>query len=251
MPASVPIAKAELIELDARGEEKPQPRVTVQFNPETLKVSFANQIVPSSNSGAGSGERDTAATQFVGKGTTKLSVLLWFDVNAVLPQAKAGVTDVRQLTKEVAYFITPQPASQDQTKRVPPAVRFRWGTFQFDGIVDAMEESLEFFSADGKPQRASVTLSLSQQAIQFAFAKPAAAGPGGIGLGGIDLSIGTRPLVTASAGDSVQQLAADLGRAGDWQAIAAANGIDNPRQLQPGQLLDLNVNVGVSAGISL
>src|SRR5215212_3100884 len=99
MPASVPIAKAELIELDARGEEKAQPRVTVQFNPETLKVSFSNQIVPPSNSGAGSGERDTAATQFVGKGTTKLSVLLWFDVNAVLPLAKVGVTDVRQLTK--------------------------------------------------------------------------------------------------------------------------------------------------------
>jgi hypothetical protein len=250
MPASVAITKAELIELDARGEVKQEPRVTVQFNPETLKVSFANQIVPPSNTGPGGGERDTSSTQFVGKGTTKLSVQLWFDVNAVLPQSKAGVTDVRELTKEVAHFITPQPVPGDKTKRVPPAVRFLWGTFQFDGIVEAMEESLEFFSSEGKPQRASVSLSLSQQAIQFVIA-PAGAGPGGIGLGGIDLSIGTRPLAAARVGDSVQQLAADIGRAADWQAIAAANGIDNPRRLQPGQLLDLNVSVGVSADISL
>jgi hypothetical protein len=246
MPVSIPIAKAELIELNAGGQEDMRSRVVVQFNPETLKVSFANQIVPPSNSATGSGGSDTAPTQFVGKGTTKLSVQLWFDVNAVLPQGKVGVTDVRQLTREVAYFITLHAIPQDQTKRVPPAVRFRWGTFQFDGIVDAMEESLEFFSADGKPQRASVTISLSQQDIQLA--KPTAAGPAGIGLGGVDPAIGTRPLMTATVGDSVQQLAAEIGRTGDWQAIAAANGIDNPRLLQPGQLLDLNVNV--SAGIS-
>jgi hypothetical protein len=245
MPVSVPIAKAELIELNALGQEDAQSLVTVQFNPETLKVSFANQIVPPSNSATG-GERDTAATQFVGKGTTKLSVQLWFDVNAVLPQAKVGITDVRQLTKEVAYFVALRDPPQGQTKRVPPAVRFRWGTFQFDGIVDAMEESLEFFSADGKPQRASVTLSLSQQDIQFS--KPASAGPAGTGLGGVDPAIGTRPLATATVGDSVQQLAAEIGRTGDWQAIAAANGIDNPRLLQPGQLLDLNVNVSAGFG---
>ena len=238
MPASVTIAKAELIELDAKGVEKDEPRVTVQFNPETLKVSFANQIVPPGNAGEGSGKRDTAATQFVGKGTTKLSVLLWFDVNAVLPQGKTGTDDVRVLTKDVAYFITPQPAPDDETKRVPPAIRFRWGTFQFDGIVDTMEESLEFFSAEGKPQRASVTLSISQQAIQFKFADRA-----GAGRGGAEPAVGTRPLATAIAGDSVQQLAADRGRGDDWQAIAAANNIDNPRLLQSGQLLDLNVSI--------
>jgi hypothetical protein len=35
----------------------------------------------------------------------------------------------------------------------------------------------------------------------------------------------------------VQQLADDAGR--DWQAVAAANGVENPRSLAPGQLLDM------------
>ena len=53
--------------------------VTVQFNPETLKVTFANQIVQ--GSGAGD-QRGSPARQFVGAGTTKLSLQLWFDVTA-------------------------------------------------------------------------------------------------------------------------------------------------------------------------
>jgi hypothetical protein len=30
----------------------------------------------------------------------------------------------------------------------------------------------------------------------------------------------------------------------DWQSIAQANGIENPRLLLPGQLVDLNVQIG-------
>jgi nucleoid-associated protein YgaU len=45
------------------------------------------------------------------------------------------------------------------------------------------------------------------------------------------------PLTAAAAGSTLQGLAAAAG--GDWQRIAAANGIDNPRQLVPGQLIDL------------
>ena len=51
-------------------------------------------------------------------------------------------------------------------KFVPPAVRFLWGSFQFDGLMDSLEESLEFFSNDGRPLRASMSLTLSQQKIQ-------------------------------------------------------------------------------------
>jgi hypothetical protein len=236
MADAVTVAKAELYELDATGEEKPDSRVPVQFNPETLKVSFSNQIVPPDKAGTGD-KTDTASTQFVGKGTTKLTVQLWFDVNAVLQEAHAGATDVRRLTKKVAYFITPQESSTDPTKKVPPAVRFRWGTFQFDGIMDSLEESLEFFSADGKPQRASLSLSLSQQEIQFAFTDPKKLKRGAAGLpGGVP---GTRPLTQAAAGDTLQGLAGNQGRRDDWQDIAAANDVDNPRLLRPGQLIDM------------
>jgi hypothetical protein len=48
----------------------------------------------------------------------------------------------------------------------------------------------------------------------------------------------------------VQGLADGQGKGNDWQSIAAANGIENPRMLQPGQLLDMNATVGVSGGAS-
>ena len=231
------IIRAELYELDAGGHALPDSRVPVQFNPETLKVSFSNQVVPPNNSTGD--QSQSSSIQYVGKGTTKLSVQLWFDVAATLRQGQQGVTDVRQLTKKVAYFITPKPAKDDPKKFLPPAVRFLWGTFQFDGIMDSLEESLEFFSAEGKPLRASVALSLSQQEIQFQFAPGGNAAAGAAGAPGAGLP-GTRPLAQAQAGDTFQGLAQGGGRGGNWQPLAAANGIENPRFLAPGQLIDLS-----------
>jgi hypothetical protein len=46
--------------------------------------------------------------------------------------------------------------------------------------------------------------------------------------------------VEALAGATVQSLAATDAPNRDWQSVAAANGIENPRQLQPGQFLDMN-----------
>jgi hypothetical protein len=234
------LAKAELRELDAefKNEINTDKKCTVQFNPETLKVSFANQVATPSGTGDQSGP---PARQFVGAGTTKLSLQLWFDVTAIPPE-ETQEQDVRKLTAKVAYFITPKPEGD---KFVPPAVRFSWGSFQFDGIVDSMDESLEFFSSDGRPLRASVTVSLSQQKItEFTFLPTS--GPGATP------SPGTRPLTPAPKGKSVQDLADSQGKGDSWQLIAAANNIENPRLLQPGQLVDLNTSAsaGFQAGAS-
>jgi hypothetical protein len=237
MSDQVTIAKAELRELMPSGQVSDDNRVAVQFNPETLKVSFANQVVPPANAGTGTDQRGTASTQFVGKGTTKLNVQLWFDVTSA-PYEEAGSTsDVRELTKKVAFFITPKDAPNDPDTKIPPGVRFVWGSFQFDGIMESLEESLEFFSPEGVPLRASLTMSLTQQSIQFAFAEPGAAargaGPGG-------RAPGTAPMTQAPAGATLPGLAAAQGLGGNWQAIGRANGIENPRFLAPGLFIDFN-----------
>jgi hypothetical protein len=242
MPDSAQLAKARLQELDAEFKDvKPGSKmIEVQFNPETLKVSFANQIQTPSGGGD---QKGTPSMQFVGAGTTKLSVQLWFDVNAAEAVKGKSVHDVRELTQQVAYFITPTEIKEgkDKGKFVPPAVRFLWGSFKFDGLMDSMEETLEFFSSEGRPLRAGVTFSLSQQKIQeFAFGSAQDPPAGGGGVGG--KAAGTTSLTSAPAGSTVQGLAASTGQAGNWQAIAAANGIENPRILQPGQL----IHVGIS-----
>jgi len=230
--------KAQLIELDGLAENA-NPKsggksVSVQFNPETLKVSFANQIAQPANTGGGSGDQSQPATrQFVGAGTTKLALQLWFDVGAQLPESGNRVIDVRELTKNVAYFITPTAEGQ---KFIPPALRFLWGSFHFDGMVDSLEESLEFFSDEGVPLRASVNLSMSQQRITAFTGRQGTPPPGASRSG--EAAPGTSPLTQAPAGATLQNMAA--GRDVSWQSIANANGIENPRRLMPGQLVDLN-----------
>jgi hypothetical protein len=231
MPQPAKLEKAELRQLDAtfQNEIKKDTWVKVQFNPETLKVSFANQLKEPTGGGDKTGP---AAKQFVGTGTTKLNLQLWFDVTAPVPEGLPREKDVRKLTQRVAYYITPQEQEQDKTL-VPPAVRFVWGSFQFDGIVESLEESLELFSPEGQPLRASLTLNVSQQRItKFTFRDAPAAGAA--------QQLGTRALALAPSGSTLQALAAGAGRSGEWQSIAAANGIENPRHLQPGQLVDLN-----------
>src|SRR5215208_6900452 len=126
MPDSQKLEKAELRELDAAftNEINTDKKCQVQFNPETLKVSFANQVATPAGAGDQTG---TPARQFVGAGTTKLSLQLWFDVSAPKPAADASADDVRRLTQKVAYFITPQqPQGGRANQLVPPAVRFAW-----------------------------------------------------------------------------------------------------------------------------
>lgn len=234
------IAKARLIELDEslKNEASGGKSVTVQFNPDTLKLAFANQIQNSnpSSSGSGGGGSDqasgTSGRQFVGAGTTKLTVQLWFDAATA---TEGQVDDVRRLTQQVIYFITPKKSQQDASRFVPPGVRFSWGSFLFDGLIDSIEESIEYFSPDGKPLRASISLGMSQQTILVANFDSAARPPG------TARGPGASPLTVAAGGSTLQGLAAVAG--GDWQRIAAANGIDNPRQLQAGQLIDLSATL--------
>jgi hypothetical protein len=249
------LAKAELRELDSKFENEVERDTwcTVQFNPESLKVSFANQLVQPSGAGD---QRGSPARQFVGAGTTKLALTLWFDVGSPQPPDSPRVDDVRKLTKKVAYFITPKPVQGKRDKFVPPAVRFVWGSFQFDGLMDALEETLELFSPEGKPLRSSLGVSLSQQKIQFAF-RDSGSPTGDSGAPGMPSTPGTQPLAQAPAGSTVQGLAEAAGK-DDWQSVAAANGIENPRLLQAGALLDLNaqapqfgVSLGVDAGLAV
>lgn len=230
--------KAKLIELD---ESLTSPKdggknIDVQFNPESLKVSYANKVAEKAEGGSKDNSTGPAGRQFVGTGTTKLTLQLWFDASS--PDKDGNhVDDVRRLTKDVLYFMTPQDFQGDATKKLPPGIRFLWGSYSFDGVVDSLEETLEYFSREGKPLRASISLNLSQEKILIPAFDRAGTIPG------LAKPAGTAPMASAKAGDSLQSLAAAKGKGGNWQAIAAANGIENPRSLAIGQLLDLNIAI--------
>ncbi|WP_156257186.1 CIS tube protein [Sandarakinorhabdus oryzae] len=244
MTAPAKLAQAQFIELDAdfTAEKPGGKKIAVQFNPESLKVSFANQLVQPEGGDQSAG---TSGRQFVGAGTTKLALTLWFDVTAM---SQNPFDDVRRLTTEVIYFMTPSPIPGDKKKLAPPATRFSWGNFLFDGILEGLEETLEFFSPEGKPLRAQMSVTLGQQKILVSQFK----GDGRLP------TPGQAPLAPAREGDSLQQMAGRDGGSGrlgggfsasasiglsvggsDWKAVASANGIEDPLRLKSGQLIDV------------
>jgi hypothetical protein len=230
------LVKATLTEMDAGFKKTKDGAVPfeVQFNPESLKVTFANAIEPPKGGDQASG---AGGQQFVGAGSTKLALQLWFDVNAM---EKNPVDDVRRVTKDVIYFMTPQTAS-DPKKKVPPGVRFQFGTFIFDGIVEALEETIDFFSPDGKALRSTISLTFTKQEILE---------KGPEGESKVASRPGIKPLASAKQGDSVQSMADKNGK-DDWQSIAAGNGIEDPMRMSPGALVDLDANASLGGSASI
>lgn len=239
----------------------------VQFNPASLKVSYSNQVQTNGNS-------NSSAIQYVGKGDSKLAVELIFDVSGA---GASNGQDVRQMTKEIAFFMkteaagsvgqpagstgstpagstptTPAastaasspPASppggnggQEQQRYSVPGLRFHWGTFIFDGILVSMDETLELWSEDGRPLRATVTLNVSQPGIHAPDLTNAQATPSPQGAS----QAGVTPLTPSPQGTTLQALVANASAKTDWKAVATLNGIENPRQLTPGTLLNLKL----------
>lgn len=223
-----PTASDPFNKLDPEGQDH---TVEVQFNPASLKQTFANQ-------NANSGQAAGGDAQFAGRGSTKLSFELTFDATR-----SDGQKDVRLLTDAVAYFMRPMKdtssssntgGSKTESPYKPPGCEFHWGTFRFRGTMDSLEETLDLFSEEGVPLRATLNVGLTKQ--DLVFERDDRAGSGGGLLGSTP---GSSPLTLARAGDSLQQMAARAG-VGDWKAVAQANGIENPRQLPAGAAIDLN-----------
>lgn len=231
VPEQIEKAKLQMIQWNAQGaaeEKDPQGKPTkafgVQFNPQSFRVNYANQK-------AGGDQAQGGPSQFVGKGTTKLTLELWFDTS-VLETNNQKPVDVRKQTEMILAFMAPTPVKGKKNQYIPPGVRFQWGKFLFEGVMDSMDESLEYFSSDGVPLRAMVSLSISKQEIKLRPRSDEA---------------GNQPLEEAKQGDSVQKAVDKGGTGKDWKDVAAANGIENPRDLTPGTLLDLGGGAGAGA----
>jgi hypothetical protein len=47
--------------------------------------------------------------------------------------------------------------------KTPPVVLFSWGNFQFQGMLESYKETLDFFSPEGVPLRATVSIGMAAQ----------------------------------------------------------------------------------------
>ncbi len=150
----------------------------VHFNPESLKTTISTNL-KSNDKG-----KNKTKGQYIEKSDSSLSLDLVFDTSVVAPDVhkkkhgSESVTrlihkDVRTITKQLAEFFLKSPDFDNAKKRkkgemsVPSRCHFRWGSFGFTGMVSSINETIDYFSPEGIPLRATVSLSLKEDRYQF------------------------------------------------------------------------------------
>ncbi len=179
-----------------REEGKAGEKITVHFNPSSLKLAVTNTI-PDEGGGA---------SQTKSKSASKLDLELIFD-------STDDGTDVRN----ASYGLKKLGFLTDSNKPLPKVV-FEWGTFSFTGVIESLNETFDFFSDEGVPLRETMAVSLKGLKLDEKRAQEPAAGAG----------VGS--LVPPGKGArGTTGLAQGLGNPAAGRSIAAQNGVESMR----------------------
>jgi hypothetical protein len=220
--------------------------IEVHFNPASLVYSLENSSRQQGN--------DPKRRQFAGQFTGKLTMDLQFDTTGT-------GDDVRTITNQVAMFMQ---SSADAGKSgssgggsggsgsnsganapAQPVLAFQWGTYVFKGIMESFKETIDFFSADGVPLRAMVSIGLARQ--DNVFDEDQALLGAGTGAGSV---------VQTSSRDSATSAATKGGDPSASRALASANGLESTRftagvSLQVNAGIQFNAAAGFAASASV
>ena len=248
--------------------------LVVDFDPKSLALTYSPAGPAQGSSTTTSGTYNESPTQQTSQATS-LSLELLFDTSA-------DGTTVQAKTDPIVSLTQPAPLGDQAPAR--KVVRLSWGTFLFYGTITSLSQTIDFFSEDGVPLRSDLHLALTEVKMSDPDAGGSGAGAGaGVGIGasvgasasfgasagisagasvgvsagvsasaglsagagvGVGASVGTTPLTLTQSGDTLQSLAARSG--GSWKTVAAANGIDNPRLLPAGTVIDARAQIDVS-----
>lgn len=203
----------------------------VHFNPQTLQYTITNNL---RNKGSGN-----ASKQYISDSTGKLTMDVIFDTT------DSG-EDVRLHSVRVAQLMEP-----NESDKTPPVVEFEWGLYTFAGMLETYRETIDFFSADGVPLRASVNITLSSQDEVFeGGSNERRASTGGSMADRSGANSVQAPAAAANDGRGVTQTATQAGNPAAAREIAAQNGIENMRFPGTAQV-QLNASVSAAAASSL
>jgi hypothetical protein len=219
-------------------------RLSALLNPDTLVVRRTAGVQPRRAPGGpltGAGLADDPLL-FTGGGRTELDLHLLFDVS--LAGSSVTTTDVRDLTAPL--WALAENAGVERGQARPPLVRFVWGkSWSIPGVVVAVAERFEAFSALGAPQRSWLSLRLWR--VGEPPPRPAApaaspAGAAALALTSMDIpeeEIGLHEVVGGgddgrNAGERLDEIAARYyGEPGLWRLLAVFNGIADPTAIPP------------------
>ncbi|KOV65532.1 LysM peptidoglycan-binding domain-containing protein [Streptomyces sp. MMG1121] len=191
-------------------------QLNLQFNPNSLQLRKTTEWRRTPSRMAG----ESALPEFVGSGPRELSLEVFLDSTSTHDNS------VEQAVEKLMKGCVPTPASLARKKPASPWVRFEWGkarTTSFDGVLSSLSVTYSLFDVDGKPLRATCSLSIEEASVDP---------PGQNPTSGARTARSTHTVV---AGDSLALLSwREYGDATAWRVIAEANGIDDPMALTPG-----------------
>ena len=203
----------EFAEAELRIVEPTEDKATIplHFNPSEYKLkkenTFAEVPIPGLQS---------PPLQYVRGGARVLTM-------DVLVDTSDDLSNVRE--KYVAKIET--LVAQNEKLHAPPIVEFVWAEQVFRGVLQSLEVNYVLFHSDGKPLRAKLSLSLKEY-------RP------------VDVRLKSESLTSADvekryvarAGETLSSISAAVFRdPARWREIAIANGITDPRRIEPGTVL--------------
>jgi hypothetical protein len=187
---------------------------TAHFNPEEYAlnkdINFASQGVPGLSS---------PVVQFVNGNLRTLEMELLFDTydTPTLPKQ-----DVRVQTGALLKFLEIDPELH-----APPILTVSWASLDFTGVLTRANQRFLMFAEDGTPVRSRITASFSEWVDPEKESKQVTR-----------QTADFTKLHVVLRGETLSSIA---GKRYDdprrWRPLAVANGIDDPRSIEPGQSL--------------
>ena len=205
------VAEAYLEVIQPPDASGPPTRVPLRFNPTDYKLSKSNTFTEIAIPGLGS-----PPLQYVRGGSETLTLEALVDTSDTLKNVRT------EYVQKLRDLMEP-----DRRLHAPPIVRFVWGGPVFTAVLEKLDVTYQLFLPGGTPLRAKLDISLKEY-------RPAA--------DQLRENPQSSPTVEKSyvvrRGDTLASIAAGLYRRPDaWRDLARANGITNPRDLRPGQVL--------------
>lgn len=233
-------------------------RLDCLLNPESLSVSRVAGLRSRRSTGGpltGAGLSDDPLL-YTGGGVTELKLDLLFDTSIAGSTIRSE--DIRDLTLPLRELAENTSSPNDSHQRQPPVARFIWGkAWNIRGVVAAIAENLESFTANGVPRRSWLRLRfvrVDEQSVSKSRTEPTLNAMPNLMSSTSELMAsaqstldGTDVRVHEVIGDMnsghgsrerLEEIAyRHYGNASCWRLIAAANNIVNPHDIAAGTRL--------------
>lgn len=199
-------------------------RIDCMFNPATFAFSTQNNWESDRIPG-----KDTPSLRYAGGGGGSFNLSLVFDTTDT-GDAVTSYTNKLLKLMEVDTSLAGYDAAKNNGR--PAWVKFHWGTHlhSFKAVIGSTNVTFTYFSSEGMPLRANVEISLQQYEADANWGpqNPTSGTPN------------PKRTHQVRVGDTLDRIAARYHRdSTKWRDIARLNGITDPLDLRPGQLLSI------------